>query len=43
MVNRGVFSLTGFTFSGYSPYGSLSSDGESVGVAGFRWYPEDDK
>ena len=43
VVNRGGFSLKGFTFSGYSPYESLSSDGESVGVAGLRWYPEDDK
>ena len=43
VVNRGGFSLKGFTFNGYSPYQSLSSDGESVGVAGLRWYPEDDK
>ena len=43
VVNRGGFSLKGFTFSGYPPCGSLSSDGESVGVAGLRWYPEDDK
>ena len=43
VVNRGGFSLKGFPFSGYSPYKSLSSDGESVGLAGLRWYPEDDK
>ena len=43
VVNIGGFSLKGFTFSGYSPYKSLSSDGESEGVAGLRWYPEDDK
>ena len=43
VVNRGGFSLKGFTFSGYSPYKSLSSDGEIVGLAGLRWYPEDDK
>ena len=43
MVNRGGFSLKGFTFSCYPPCTSSSSDGESVGVAGLRWYPEDDK
>ena len=43
VVNRGGFSLKGFTFSVYPPCGSLSSDGESVAVAGLRWYPEDDK
>ena len=43
VVNRGGFSLKGFTFSGYPPYESLSSDGESVGVAGLKWYPEDNK
>ena len=43
VVNRGGFYLKSFTFSGYSPSTSLSSDGESVGVAGLRWYPEDNK
>ena len=43
MVNRGSFSLEGFTFSGYPPCRSLPRDGEGVGVAGLRWYPEDDK
>ena len=43
VVNRGGFSLKVFTFSGYPPCVSLSSDGESVGVAGLRWYPENDK
>ena len=43
VVNRGGFSLKGFTLSGYPSYESLSSDGESLGVAGLRWYPEDDK
>ena len=43
MVNRGGFSLKGFTFSGYPPCASLSSDSENVGVAGLRWYPKDDK
>ena len=42
-VNKGSFSLKGFTFSGYLPHESLSSGGESVGVAGLKWYPEDDK
>ena len=39
VLNRGAFSLRGFTFSVYPPCASLSS----VGVAGLRWYPEDDK
>ena len=43
VVNRGGFSLKGFTFSGYPPCASLSSDGERVGIAGLRWYPEDNK
>ena len=43
VVNRGGFSLKGFTFSGYPPYPSFSSDGESVDVAVLRWYPDDDK
>ena len=43
VVNRGGFSLKGFTFICYPPCASSSSDGESVGVAGLRWYPEDDK
>ena len=34
VVNRGGFSLKGFTFGGYPPCTSLSSDGESV--AGLR-------
>ena len=48
MVNRGGFSLKGFTFSGYPPSpsplcASSLSDSESIGVAGLRWYPEDGK
>ena len=41
--NWGGFSLKGFTFSGYPPCASLSSDSESVGITGLAWYPEEDK
>ena len=37
MVNRG------FSINGYLPHESFSSNVEGVIVAGFKWYPEDDK
>ena len=40
---RGGFSLKGFTFSGKSPPSHLTEDGESIKVAGTRWYSEDDE
>ena len=43
-----VFSETGFylkdfTFSGRAPPKDLSRDGQSINVAGYRWYSETDK
>ncbi|XP_066913677.1 uncharacterized protein [Clytia hemisphaerica] len=42
VVNRGGFSLKGITFSHQKPKPDLTSDGESIGVAGMKWYPEED-
>ena len=42
-LNRGGFSLKGFTFSGSLPHEALSHDGESINVAGLKWYPEVDE
>ena len=41
-VLKGGFRLKGFTISGYDPSESLSSDSESVVVAGLRWFPKGD-
>ena len=43
VLNRGGFSLKGVAFSKKKPPESLSEDGESVVVAGIRWYTEDDE
>jgi len=43
VVNHGGFHLKGFTFSHQRPQQSLSSDGESVSVAGMKWFPEADE
>ena len=43
MLNRGGFRLKGFTFSGEHPPAHLSEDGQSVNVAGYRWYSEKDE
>ena len=43
VVNHGGFNLKGFTFSYQKPHESLSSDGESVSVAGLKWLPETDE
>ena len=42
VLARGGYILKGFTFSGKPPLSGLSSDGESINVAGMRWYPESD-
>eukprot|EP00794_Sanderia_malayensis_P006911 gene6911-biopygen5645 len=42
VVNHGGFLLKGFTFSQQKPHESLSSDGETVSVAGMKWFPESD-
>ena len=41
-LGRGGYSLKGYTFSGESPPEHLSEDGESVLVAGMRWFPKGD-
>ncbi|XP_066921417.1 uncharacterized protein [Clytia hemisphaerica] len=42
-INHGGFGLKGFTFSGKNPKESLSTDGNSVSVAGLKWYPLKDE
>ena len=42
VLKRGHFFLKGFTFSGKPPLESLSVDGESIMVAGHKWYSEED-
>ena len=42
-VEKGGFSLKGFTFSGSLPDEKLTSDGVSILVGGYRWFPEIDK
>ena len=41
-VEKGGFSLKGFTISGSDPPEYLSSDQESVLVAGLKWFPKGD-
>ena len=43
VLNRGGFSLKGITFSGENPHRTLSNNGESINVAGLKWYSKDDK
>ncbi|MEM7375655.1 MAG: hypothetical protein AAF587_44090, partial [Bacteroidota bacterium] len=43
VVNRGGFSLKGVTFSNQKPKEELTVDGQSISVAGMKWYPEEDK
>ena len=42
ILMHGGFHLKGFTFSGFDPLKALSEDGESIGVAGMKWYPKKD-
>ena len=43
VLNKGVFTLKGFTFSRKLPLETLSDDNETISVAGMKWYPEGDK
>ena len=43
VLNRGGFSLKGVTFSNQRPSSELSGDGESICVAGMKWYPQSDE
>ena len=43
VVGKGGFSLKGFTFSGKLPDKQLSSDNESINVAGLKWFSKDDE
>ena len=42
VLARGGFTLKGFTFSGKPPPAQLTEDGETINVAGMKWYPESD-
>ena len=42
VLMKGGFNLKGFTFSGAKPLKQLSDDGESIHVAGLKWYSEKD-
>ena len=42
-LEKGGFSLKGFTFSREDPPSHLSEDGVSVSVAGMKWYSKDDE
>lgn len=42
IVNRGGYKLKGITFTGENPQDNLSDDGQSLIVAGLKWYPKDD-
>ena len=41
-LEKGGFTLKGFSFSGREPDESLSTDKESVSVGGLKWYTKDD-
>ena len=41
-LEKGGFSLKGFTFSGRDPPEHLSNDGKSVTVGGLKWFPKED-
>ena len=43
VLMHGGFRLKGFTFAGLDPPKSLSEDGQSVGVAGMKWFSRDDE
>jgi hypothetical protein len=43
VLNRGGFSLKGITFSKQKPSEKLSEDGNSINVAGMKWYPQEDQ
>ena len=41
-VSRGGWTLKGITLSHQAPREDLSADGESINVAGLKWYPQED-
>ena len=43
VLNHGGFSLKGIAYSGEDPPDSLSEDGVSICVAGFRWFTKEDQ
>ena len=43
VLNKGGFALKGVTFSSQQPNADLTSDGESINVAGMKWYPKQDQ
>ena len=43
VVNKGGFNLKGITFSGKPPLQGLSKDGESINVAGLKWFSVSDE
>ena len=43
LVSGGGFSFKAIAFSGQKPPELMSSDGESINVAGFRWFSEKDR
>ena len=43
MVNRGSFELKGIAFSGEEPPQTLSDDGESIHIAGLKWFVKTDE
>ena len=43
VINKGGFQLKGVSFSGEEPLDKLTDDGETIHVAGMRWFPKDDK
>ena len=42
VLNRGDFVLKEITFPNQDPPEPLSDDGESINVAGMKWFPKDD-
>ena len=42
VINKGGFQLKGVSFSGETPLEKLTDDGETIHVAGMRWFPKDD-
>ena len=42
VLNKGGFRLKGVTFSGFDPPENLSTEGNSINVAGMLWFPKSD-
>jgi len=43
VLGHGDFTLKGVTMTGQDPKASLSSDGETIAVAGLKWHPKKDQ